>query len=229
MNNRNDMESIAFFTMSRQKARKMLLCIIIASVITLYQLFLHGYLGRHHDGVLAIALFQLCKTSFFPFLLSLLNLTCVCYMYDALRQSVKNYSATMNKLCWILIVTKVLNLVHSFFYTPLNSDIWNSNESLYTIIGALFKIVCFVIIFWLCVCLIKNFVGRIRTLGIIWMVALLLPQITELFFILIDYLSDRVTADFCVNILLSIFPYIYLVCAVIPLIFIYRSFKIALS
>lgn len=226
------MEKIAFFNTTSRKARWMIVCLVILTVIAVYQQILHGYLVNNHDGVLAIALYKLSTTSLFPVLLYLANITCVFYMYDALRRAAKHSSTMINVLCWIVIVSKVLYVLFYFLYQFLYPDSLDSTNDFYSshlfvAVRGIVAIACFLAIFLLCVCLIRNYTGRIKTLGILWLSSLLFVYVIELFFLLVTNIPDSVIVDSLTMNLLSVSPYIYLICGVIPLFFIYRCFKIA--
>ena len=235
------MEKIAFFNTTSQKARWMIVCLVILTVIAVYQQILHGYLVNNHDGVLAIALYKLSTTSLFPVLLYLANITCVCYMYDALRRAAKHSSTMINVLCWIVIFSKVFYVLFYFLYQFLYPDSLDSISGFYSLdstnsfysshlfitVRVVCAIACFLAIFLLCVCLIRNYTGRIKTLGILWLSSLLFVYVIELFFLLVTNIPDSVIVDSLTMNLLSVSPYIYLICGVIPLFFIYRCFKIA--
>lgn len=225
------MEKNIFLCYDKQKMKWMTVCIITLIITAINEQFLYGFLVNNHDGVLAVALFKLVTTSFFHIMIVLTDLTCTCYMYNMLRQAAKNDSATINKLCCILISIQVLNVVNHFSFQILYPNVPDSIDHFYpsytqTIIRGLFSLACFVSIIWLCVCLIRIYTGRIKTLGVLWLATLLLPQLLALTLILTENMPDSIIADSWITNLLSIQPYINLICAIIPLILIYRCFRI---
>lgn len=220
------MEKISDFTTTPRIARWMRIAFIVIVVIDLYLQFGLGVINQIQGDALGMLLYPVLKSFPVTFTVYLLDLVALCFLYELLRRQVKVVSPAANVACWMLIITKcaniLLNAALHFLndYTAVVDDrCFERSHALY-MVNAAFSTICFAAIVWLCVLLMLRFTGRVKTLGIVWLVTVLIPEVLASLLAFIPRGSEETW-----NIAMNLYEIIVFLCAVLSPFFILYAFQ----
>ena len=219
------MEKISDFTTTPRIAKWMRIAFIVIVVIGLYLQFGLGVINQIQDDALGMLLYPVLKSFPVTFAVNLLDLVALCFLYELLRRQVKVVSPAANVACWMLIITKcaniLLNATLHFLndYTAVVDDRYFERSYALYMVKAAFSTICFAAIVWLCVLLMLRFTGRVKTLGIVWLVTVLIPVLVSLL-AFIPWESEETC-----NIAMKLNEIIVFLCAVLSPFFILYAFQ----
>lgn len=205
----------------------MRIAFIVIVVNGLYLQFGLGYVNQIQGDALGMLLYPVLKSFPVTFAVNLLDLAALCFLYELLRRQVKAVSPAANVACWMLIITKCVNILlyaalHFLNdYTAIVDDrIFERSHAIY-MVNAVFSTICFAAIVWLSILLMLRFAGRVKMLGIVWLVTVLVPEILVSLIELIPGESDEAW-----NIAMNLNEIIVFLCAVLSPFFILYAFQV---
>lgn len=220
------MEKLSSFPTTPRHKQWLLYAFIAIIAVSLYQQSVPDFFQREHEGALSLLLYYLTSSKIPTQITNLISLASFMFLYNSLRESVKKQSKIANYLCWVILIAKTINSLMGIYTYQLSDTSFTPISGFYEIHFVLI-VFSFIATVWLSCLLISRYCGIVKTLGIVWLITALIPQLFNLIFMPLDSTAiESLFTDFMLNTLVLSYDYIYPICALLPLWLIYRCHKI---